>query len=205
MPDARTCVCGHPRDGHCVTRGTSTPESFGRCGYATCACGAFHPESFNFGAQMEAAGAMGPLGDQCITIEVAPDKNEEIEEALRTAMSGFDIPVVSAAGPEALRTLKAKADTPLLRRILRQWPDWHGWRDGDGEPYRLGVTSVAAIVEDHETTRLLEGDPQTRRWSECYALCVGPESPLPPMAKDVVRGFFMPCTTDWIPQPPEED
>jgi hypothetical protein len=44
-------------------------------------------------------------------------------------------------------------------------------------------------MPDADKIRKLE--ERVRRFEESLALCLGPRSPLPPLAKDVVRGFFV--------------
>ena len=44
-------------------------------------------------------------------------------------------------------------------------------------------------MPDADKIRRLE--ERVRCFEESLALCLGPRSPLPPLAKDVVRGFFV--------------
>jgi hypothetical protein len=59
--------------------------------------------------------------------------------------------------------------------------------DAEADAYDAAYTAAAAYAAA-EISALEE---RVRSFEESLALCLGAESPLPPLAKEVVRGFFV--------------
>jgi len=58
--------------------------------------------------------------------------------------------------------------------------------------YAAAATAAAYAAEAAEAAAEISALKERVQWFEdSLALCMGAESPLPPLAKDVVRGFFI--------------
>ena len=60
-------------------------------------------------------------------------------------------------------------------------------RAGELDAYDAAYAAASA----HAAAEISALEERVRRFEESLALCLGAESPLPPLAKDVVRGFFI--------------